>query len=177
MNQQVPPIVVMGVSGSGKTTIGQLLADRLEHEFIDGDSLHPKANKEKMAAGQALDDADREPWLELIGTKLAESNQRQAPPVIACSALKRSYRDLIRRLAPATVFIHLAGGPNLIRDRITARSHEYMPASLLNSQLATLEVPDPDEPVLSADIADSPEEIVSQLAARLTSPDAPRAAH
>ncbi|MGH3654979.1 gluconokinase [Glutamicibacter sp.] len=168
MNQLVPPIVVMGVSGSGKTTIGQLLADQFEHEFIDGDSLHPKANKEKMAAGQSLDDADREPWLQLIGSKLAESNRREAPLVIACSALKRSYRDLIRSLEPATIFVHLTGVPTLIRDRMNARSHEYMPTSLLDSQLATLEAPGADEPVLSADIADSPEDIVRQLIAKLS---------
>ncbi|MFJ2351803.1 gluconokinase [Glutamicibacter sp. NPDC087673] len=168
MSEQVPPLVVMGVSGSGKTTIGKMLADQLHHEFIDGDNLHPKANKEKMAGGQSLDDADREPWLQLIGAKLAESNRHQAPLVIACSALKRSYRDLILSLEPATIFIHLTGVPTLIRDRMNARSHEYMPTSLLDSQLATLEAPDADEPVLSADIADSPEGIVRQLIAKLS---------
>lgn len=168
MSKQVPPIVVMGVSGSGKSTIGQLLADQLDHEFIDGDSLHPAANKQKMAAGQALDDADREPWLRVIGQQLAQSKQRGATLVIACSALKRSYRDLIRSLEPDTVFVHLAGVPTLIRDRMNARDHEYMPSSLLDSQLATLEAPAAEEQVLTADIAQSPEHIVRQLVAELT---------
>lgn len=129
MSELVPPIVVMGVSGSGKSTIGQMLADALHREFIDGDSLHPDANRQKMAAGQALNDQDREPWLRVIGQKLTDGTAQGEPLVIACSALKRDYRDLIRSLEPATLFVHLAGVPNLIRDRMNARSHEYMPTS------------------------------------------------
>ncbi|TAP27199.1 MULTISPECIES: gluconokinase [Micrococcaceae] len=167
MSELVPPIVVMGVSGSGKSTIGQMLADALHREFIDGDSLHPDANRQKMAAGQALNDQDREPWLRVIGQKLADGTAQGEPLVIACSALKRDYRDLIRSLEPATLFVHLAGVPNLIRDRMNARSHEYMPTSLLDSQLATLEQPEADEAVLTANISNSPEDIVRQLVADL----------
>ncbi|KSU67809.1 gluconokinase [Arthrobacter sp. NIO-1057] len=167
MSEQVPAIVVMGVSGSGKTTIGQMLADELNRQFIDGDSLHPVANKNKMAAGEALNDQDREPWLRVIGEKLSDGTKQSAPLVIACSALKRSYRDLIRSLEPSTIFVHLTGGSTVIRDRMNARSHEYMPSSLLDSQLATLELPTVDEAVLTADISNSPEDIVRQLAADL----------
>ncbi|WP_159610358.1 gluconokinase [Glutamicibacter sp. JC586] len=168
MSELVPPIVVMGVSGSGKSTIGQMLADALHREFIDGDSLHPESNRQKMAAGQALNDDDREPWLRVIGQKLADGSAQGEPLVIACSALKRKYRDLIRGLEPATVFVHLCGGSTLIRDRMNARSHEYMPSSLLDSQLATLEQPEPDEAVLSAEITQAPEDIVRQLVADFT---------
>ncbi len=167
MSELVPAIVVMGVSGSGKTTIGQMLADELNRQFIDGDSLHPESNKNKMAAGEALNDQDREPWLRVIGEKLADGTQQGAPLVIACSALKRSYRDLIRSLEPSTIFVHLTGGSTVIRDRMNARSHEYMPSSLLDSQLATLELPTVDEAVLTADISNSPEDIVRKLVADL----------
>ncbi|QIV88430.1 gluconokinase [Glutamicibacter mishrai] len=163
MSELVPAIIVMGVSGSGKTTIGQMLADELNRQFIDGDSLHPESNKQKMAAGEALNDQDREPWLKVIGQKLAEGTSQGEPLVIACSALKRSYRDLIRSLEPSTIFVHLAGVPTVIRDRMNARSHEYMPSSLLDSQLATLELPTADEAVLTADISKSPQDIVRQL--------------
>lgn len=167
MSELVPPIVVMGVSGSGKSTIGQMLADALHREFIDGDSLHPESNREKMAAGHPLNDEDREPWLREIGQKLADGKVAGAPLVIACSALRRAYRDLIRSLEPTTVFVHLTGGSTLIRDRMNARSHEYMPSSLLDSQLATLELPEIDEAVLTADITQAPEDIVRQLVADL----------
>ncbi|MFJ2617743.1 gluconokinase [Glutamicibacter sp. NPDC087344] len=163
MTEKVPPIVVMGVSGSGKSTIGAMLAEKLGHEFIDGDSLHPVANKDKMAAGHALDDTDRRPWLEIIGGTLAQTNREGHPVIIACSALKRSYRDLIRSHEPQTLFVHLSGGKTLIHDRMAAREHEYMPPSLLTSQLATLEEPTVDEHVLTADITRSPEQIVDDL--------------
>ena len=172
MTETIPPIVVMGVSGSGKSTIGDLLARRLERAFIDGDSLHPQSNRDKMAAGHALDDADRAPWLEIIGLKLAETNHAGSPIVLACSALKRSYRDLIRAHEPSTLFVHLSGGKSLIGERMSARAHEFMPASLLASQLATLEEPGSDERVLTADITQTPAQIVDALLAALPAPTA-----
>lgn len=163
MTNKQTPIIVMGVSGSGKSTIGALLAKKLGQEFIDGDELHPQANRTKMAAGIALDDADRTPWLENIGKKLAASQQAGTPVIIACSALKHSYRDLIRLHEPATQFVHLSGAKKLIGERMAAREHEFMPTSLLTSQLATLEEPSGDEHVLRADINQSPEQIVNEL--------------
>lgn len=167
MTEQIPPIVVMGVSGSGKSTIGDLLAVKLERSFIDGDALHPQSNRDKMAAGSALNDEDRRPWLEIIGRRLAESREEGKPIVLACSALKRSYRDLIRAHEPSTLFIHLSGGKSLIGERMAARSHEFMPPSLLTSQLATLEEPGNDEHVLTADIAQTPQQIIDGLMAAL----------
>ncbi|MGP5123324.1 gluconokinase [Glutamicibacter ardleyensis] len=163
MTTNQTPIIVMGVSGSGKSTIGALLAEKLEQEFIDGDALHPEENRIKMAAGIALDDADRRPWLNNIGEKLSDSNKAGAPVIIACSALKRSYRDLIRSHEPDTLFVHLTGGKQLIGERMAARKHEFMPTSLLTSQLATLEEPSSDEHVLLAEVAHTPEQIVSDL--------------
>ncbi|WP_418909215.1 gluconokinase [Glutamicibacter endophyticus] len=163
MMSDVTPMVVMGVSGSGKSTVGAMIAQRLGIEFIDGDSLHPESNRAKMAAGQPLDDADRRPWLEIIGRTLAESQQAGAPVVIACSALKRSYRDLIRSFEPTTRFVHLAGTPETLSERLAARNHEFMPASLLTSQLSTLEEPGAEESAILADISASPEDIVTYV--------------
>jgi carbohydrate kinase (thermoresistant glucokinase family) len=148
-------IVVMGVSGSGKSTVGALLATRLGLPFIDGDDLHPLANKQKMAAGHPLGDADRVPWLDAIAAALAH-----APVVIACSALKRRYRDRLRESAPDVQFIYLAGTPTHLAQRLSARSHDFMPPGLLASQLAILEPPGSDENALTIDIRLSPDAIV-----------------
>jgi carbohydrate kinase (thermoresistant glucokinase family) len=156
------PVVVMGVSGSGKTTVGRAIAERLGREFVEGDRLHPEANVRKMAAGVPLDDADREPWLDAVAAELA-----RGPVVVTCSALKRAYRDRLRRVAPDLRIVYLHGSRELLESRVHTRAHEYMPASLLDSQLATLEEPEPDEDALAFDVALRPDEIAELAAERL----------
>ncbi|MBV1778637.1 gluconokinase [Paeniglutamicibacter sp. ABSL32-1] len=162
-----PPMVVMGVSGCGKSTVGNMLALELGSTFIDGDDLHPVSNKEKMAAGQPLDDTDREPWLATIGEALHRSTESGTPAVIACSALKRNYRDALRAHEPATLFIHLRGAADLIQHRLDERNHEYMPSTLLASQLNTLEAIEEDEPAIEVDVSQSPADIVALVATTL----------
>jgi gluconokinase len=164
---QLPPLVVMGVSGCGKSTVGSLLGERLDVPFFDGDDFHPTANKTKMAAGIPLNDDDRAPWLAEIGMALARPAGEAASCIIACSALKRSYRDLLRSFAPDTVFIHLTGDAATISDRLTSREHEYMPGSLLASQLATLEPLGPDEPHIAVDIHEDPASLVNRIVRQL----------
>lgn len=138
------PVVVMGVSGSGKTTLGQAIAVRLDLPFIDGDDLHPPANVAKMTAGTPLDDADRWPWLDRIGTTLADGAAHPAGVVIACSALRRAYRDRIRGAAGADLrFVFLRADEAEMVARLKARPNHYMPPALVHSQFATLEAPDP----------------------------------
>ena len=136
------PIVVMGVSGSGKSTVGAALAQRLGVPFADADDFHPPANIAKMTAGQPLDDGDRHPWLEAIGEWLAEHRDGG---VMSCSALKRTYRDQLRRHCPAVEFVHLTGAPEVIAARQASRPGHFMPASLMASQFGTLEPLQPDE--------------------------------
>jgi gluconokinase len=157
----IPPIVIMGVQGSGKSTIGGLLAERLGLPFIDGDSLHTEENKSWMASGNALTDARRLPWLHQIGDRLATGEGSGV--VIACSALKRSYRDLLREHAPTLMIVFANGSIDLIAARLTARRHEYMPPSLLLTQFADLEVLAKDEPGLTLDIGATPDQIVDQI--------------
>jgi gluconokinase len=156
-------IVVMGVTGSGKSTVAALLAARVGLAFIEGDDLHPIANKQKMATGVPLEDADRAPWLDAIATTLSG-----APAVVACSALKRRYRDRLRRAAPDVKFIYLAGTRSLLEQRLSARSHEFMPPRLLDSQLAILEPPGSDENAFTIDIHLTPVAIVDAAAQWLT---------
>jgi beta-N-acetylhexosaminidase len=136
-------IIVMGVSGCGKTTIGDLVARELGVPFLDGDSLHPVENVAKMAAGAPLTDEDRWPWLATVGAELAKAGDGGL--VLACSALRRSYRDAIRAQAPDTVFLHLHGTKEVLKARTEGRTGHFMPPALLDSQLATLEPLDADE--------------------------------
>ncbi|MEN9660864.1 MAG: hypothetical protein RLZZ443_793 [Actinomycetota bacterium] len=155
-------IVVMGVSGCGKSTVGQQLAAALDARFVDGDDLHPPANKSKMAAGIPLNDSDRWPWLDLVGAELAKGET-----IVACSALKVAYRDRISAAAQGTFFVHLAGSRELLEQRMRSRTNHFMPASLLDSQLATLEQLGADENGAVFDIATPPTQLVEQIAARL----------
>jgi gluconokinase len=142
-------IVVMGVSGSGKSTVGAALAQRLRLPFADADDFHPPANVAKMTAGRALDDRDREPWLEAIGAWLADHPHGG---VMSCSALKRAYRDRLRAHCPRADFVHLDGSPDVIARRQATRPGHFMPASLLASQFATLEPLEEDERGLVVDV-------------------------
>jgi carbohydrate kinase (thermoresistant glucokinase family) len=157
-------VVVMGVSGSGKTTVGAALASSLGVPFVDGDALHPPANVEKMASGIPLDDADRWPWLARVGQELARSapDGAAAGLVVACSALKRVYRDAIRQEAPHAFFVELDGSRELLEERLGRRRGHFMPASLLDSQLATLEPLEPDERGARISIAQSVDAIVAE---------------
>jgi gluconokinase len=156
------PIVVMGVSGSGKSTVGAALAQRLRVPFGDGDDLHPPANVAKMTAGQPLDDDDRYPWLEAIGEWLADHHDGG---VMSCSALKRTYRDQLRRHCPDVEFLHLSGSPEVIGKRQASRPGHFMPASLLQSQFATLEPLEPDEHGIVIDVDQDIDAIVDDYVA------------
>ncbi len=160
-------VVVMAVSGSGKTTIAEALADRLGWEFTEGDSHHPPANVEKMRAGIPLDDADREPWLRALAAWIAEREQAGASCVLTCSALKRSYRDLLREGHPSVWFAHVTVDADLLRQRMERRTGHYMPPSLLESQLATLEPLQDDEPGAAVSGGGAPEDVVRELLAAL----------
>lgn len=155
-----PLIVVMGVSGSGKSTVGAALAQRLEVPFADADDFHPAANVAKMAAGRALGDDDRWPWLARTGEWLTEHHATGG--VLSCSALKRSYRDVLRGYAHDIEFVHLQGAPEVIMGRQTGRPGHFMPPSLLSSQFAALEPVQPDEHGTVIDVDQSIDAVVSE---------------
>jgi gluconokinase len=155
-------VLVMGVSGSGKSTVGALLAQALKLRFVDADNLHSDNNKKKMASGIPLDDADRQPWLDSVGAQLA-----QGGVVIACSALRRCYRDRLRLIAAQFRLIYLYGTPQLLAERLGARAHEFMPARLLGSQLASLEPPGADEWPIALNIKSPPDVLVECALAEL----------
>jgi len=157
----------MGVSGAGKTVVGTLLADALAVPFLEGDGLHPPENVRRMALGIPLTDDDRRGWLHGIAERIAEARRTTSGLVVACSALKRAYRDVLRSADGALRFVHLTGDAGVIRQRMGQRVGHYMPASLLDSQLATLEVPGVDEHAWTFDVADSPSVIVAHIVERL----------
>lgn len=144
-------LVVMGVSGSGKSTVAGLLAGRLGWDLEEGDDLHPPANVAKMAAGHPLTDEDRKPWLAEVAAWIREHTDAGRPGLITCSALKRAYRDVLR--GEHVVFVHLSGTHEVIARRLAARHGHFMPASLLDSQFATLEEPGADERAITIDIS------------------------
>lgn len=157
-------IVIMGVSGCGKSSVGAALGERLGIPYRDGDDLHPAANVEKMRAGIPLSDADRWPWLDRVARVLHED----APVIVGCSALRRAYRDRIRSAAGGAVrFVHLTGSREVIATRMAARTGHYMPTTLLDSQFATLEPPAPDE-ALTLDITASMGALVDAILADIT---------
>ncbi|HEU4907259.1 MAG TPA: gluconokinase [Propionibacteriaceae bacterium] len=157
-----PILVVMGVTGTGKSTVAGLLAERLNWELQEGDDLHPPENVAKMSAGIPLDDEDRWPWLDTIAAWIKHKTERGEPGLVTCSALKRSYRDRLR--GPNVVFVFLNGPREVIEARMARRQHHYMPVSLLHSQLATLEPPTSDENVLEVNLsADLKQEIAKVL--------------
>jgi gluconokinase len=169
--RQQPVLVVMGVSGSGKSTVAGLLAGRLNWPFEEGDDLHPQRNVEKMAAGEPLTDDDRWPWLDRVADWIHGQVAAGQPGIITCSALRRSYRDRLRRDdAEHVVFVHLAGSRETVGQRLTARTDHFMPSSLLDSQIATLEPPGPDENALTVDVGrratDEVDEIIQRLGLR-----------
>lgn len=156
-------IIVMGVSGCGKSTVAALLAGRLGWEFTEGDALHPAANVEKMRLGVALDDADRAPWLQEIARMLHNWRADGKPGVIACSSLRRRYREVISDAAADVRFVYLRGGFSLIEQRLAMRQGHYMPVSLLESQFATLEEPAPDEPAITLETGAPASALVEQV--------------
>lgn len=165
-----PQIVVMGVSGSGKSSVGARLAQALGVEFVEGDGLHPPHNVALMAAGIPLTDDDRAGWLASIGQRLGRAKSVGQGLVVACSALKRHYRDGLRADCPGLRFVYLHGPAALLRQRMAARVGHYMPPSLLDSQLATLEPPGADEAALTLDIGPGTDEVVAAALVELQAP-------
>jgi gluconokinase len=160
-----PVVVVMGVAGSGKSVVGRLLAQRLGVEFAEGDDFHPAANVAKMTAGQPLDDADREPWLDVVAGWIA--GRGELGGVVSCSALRRRYRDRLRADTPGVFFLHLDGSPALISGRLAERTGHFMPAELLRSQVDTLEPLQPDEAGAAVVIDGPVEATVERALARI----------
>ena len=157
-------LVVMGVSGLGKTTIGRRLAERIGAAFLDADALHPPENIARMAGGIPLDDSDREPWIDAVARAAAELAGGGARVVVACSALRRRHRDRLRRAGRDVRFVHLAGGPDLARRRIAGRDGHFMEPGLVDSQFGALEPPDGESGVLTLDPARPLEDLVEDAA-------------
>ena len=160
-------VIAMGVSGSGKSTVASELARRNGWTLLEGDAFHPQANIAKMQAGTPLTDADRLPWLHAIAAEIDVLRARGKSAVVACSALKRAYRDILIGDRPDVVLLYLRGSRALIGARMAARKNHFMPAGLLDSQFATLEEPGPDERPIVVDIGPAPSAIVDTLQERL----------
>ncbi|MBW9121020.1 gluconokinase [Microbacterium trichothecenolyticum] len=160
-----PVLVLMGPSGTGKSTVGAMLSGRLGWPFQEGDDLHPAENVDKMRRGHALTDEDRIPWLELVAAWIDERRAVGEPGIITCSALKRSYRDILRR--DNVTFVNFTGDAAVVRDRMMRRQGHFMPPALLDSQFATLEPPGSDEQAIDVDIALAPEEQAALVASAL----------
>jgi ribose 5-phosphate isomerase A len=159
-----PPIlVIMGISGSGKSTIAEILAARLGWTFQEGDNLHPEANVAKMHAGVPLTDEDRKPWLERVAAWIDGQRARKQPGIVTCSALKRSYRDIVIGDRPEVRLVYLRGGRDVIAEHLAGRHGHFMPASLLQSQIDTLEEPGPDEDPLTVDVGPSAETVAEKI--------------
>jgi gluconokinase len=161
----VPAVVVMGVAGSGKSVVGAALAEALGIRFIEGDRLHPPENVARMASGLPLTDTDRQGWLDIIGKEIASAASRGEGAVAACSALKRAYRDRLRRHCATIAFVYLQIDPSTARQRVSGRKGHFMPASLVESQFADLEPPTADEGILTLDASRPVAELVSTAAA------------
>lgn len=160
-------LVVMGVAGSGKSTVARLLADRLGRPMAEADDFHPEANIAKMRSGTPLTDADREPWLLSLRDWISEHDVEGRGTVVTCSALKRTYRDLLRGATARVRFVHLSGTREVIGERLAARSGHFMPPSLLDSQFADLEPLGDDEDGITVDVTAPPEQIADRVCAGL----------
>ncbi|MEU0669971.1 gluconokinase [Streptomyces lavendulocolor] len=163
--QHPPVVVVMGVAGTGKTTVGPLVAERLGVPYAEGDDFHPEANIAKMSAGVPLDDDDRWPWLDAIGRWA--HGRAGLGGVVSSSALKRAYRDRLRTAAPGAVFLHLTGDRALIEERMAARRGHFMPTALLDSQFAALQPLGDDEAGVTVDVSGGPEDIADRAVTAL----------
>jgi carbohydrate kinase (thermoresistant glucokinase family) len=163
-SKAVPRVVVMGVCGCGKTTVGEALAAALGLPYVEGDALHSPQNVARMSAGVPLTDADREDWLRAVAQQLA---QARGGVVVSCSALKRRYRDLLRGAAPDLRLVYLRGARELLAERLAARQGHYMPATLLQSQLDILEPPTPDENAIEVDVSGSPAQVLAEVQRQL----------
>jgi carbohydrate kinase (thermoresistant glucokinase family) len=166
INEQTTAIVVMGVSGAGKSTIGSRLAEQLNRPLIEGDSLHPPANIEKMSRGTPLADEDRMPWLKAIAARIDDARQARAPIIVTCSALKRVYRSALTNGHGDVGFVYLRGEKALIAQRLAARIDHFMPPALLDSQFAALQEPEDDEPTIVIPIDATPDDIVASILER-----------
>jgi gluconokinase len=163
-----PVLVLMGVSGSGKSTVAGILAGALKWDLQEGDDLHPEANVAKMASGTPLTDEDRWPWLETVADWIRAHTSEGEPGIVTCSALRRSYRDVLREGSEGrVVFVHLAGTRDRISGRLNARMDHFMPSALLDTQMSTLEPIEPDETAIVVDVGPPPAEVAARIIAEL----------